>query len=182
VAAILPHRNSGRLLMSAFEQHVIEIVTRHQRLSVNEDALRQAAITTLTAENVAAGHISLVLTDDAEIHRINREFLGHDYPTDVITFTLSDEPTDHADQPVRLEGELIISLDTAERVATRQGWSLDAETVLYVVHGTLHLCGYDDLSDETRPVMRIREREILSRLNLAADDNPTSAGWDDGPA
>lgn len=156
----------------------IDIQTSHSALSVPDDAVRAAIEAVLSDEKISAAEIGVLLTDDAEIHRLNREHLAHDVPTDVITFPLSD-PADGG----KLEGELVVSLDTAARVAAEHGWSLAAETLLYLVHGTLHLCGYDDLSDQARPTMRRREREILSRLtSWTGGIDPTSAGWDDGPA
>jgi len=69
----------------------IETIQRHDGPPIAEDLLRRAVICTLTAEGAVAAEISLALVNDAEIHRINRDFLGHDYPTDVISFPL---PTD----------------------------------------------------------------------------------------
>ena len=68
--------------------------------------------------------------------------------------------------PRRLEGELIVSTETALREAAAHGWTPADELLLYVVHGLLHLCGYDDLTDEARPVMRAREREVLAGWQL----------------
>lgn len=141
---------------------VVDIVYRHPKPLLAEEPLRQAVVETLAAEGKTSASLSVVLTTDAEIHRINREFLQHDFPTDVISFSFDDAPVPGA----RVDGELVVSLDTARRQAAVQGWSLECEVILYVVHGTLHLCGYDDLTDEARPVMRQREREILTRLNL----------------
>ncbi len=101
-------------------------------------------------------HLSLALVDDAEIRRINREFLEHDYATDVISFLYS-EPEDAV-----LDGELILGVETAARVAAELGWSLDDELLLYGLHGYLHLCGYDDQTAEARQAMRQRERELLA--------------------
>ena len=131
----------------------------------------------LAEEGISTGTISIAIVDDAEIHRINREFLDHDYATDVISFVLNDPTSDFetttefvnesspetdGNRLDHLEGELIVSSETAEREAPVHGWSPEAELLLYVIHGMLHLCGYDDLTDEARPVMRSRERELLS--------------------
>jgi probable rRNA maturation factor len=156
---------------------LIDIQSTHPRLSVPDDAVRAAIEAVLADERIATAEIGVLLTGDAEIHRLNREYLGHDSPTDVISFPLSDDAT------TKLEGELVVSLETAARVAGEHGWSLAAETLLYIVHGMLHLCGYDDLSDEVRPKMRQREREILSRLTRwTGGANPTASGWNDGSA
>ncbi|WP_373652620.1 rRNA maturation RNase YbeY [Schlesneria sp. DSM 10557] len=162
--------------------YTIEINDHFPDSPVDQAMLRDAIRRVLVEEGIAGATISLAIVTDAEIHRVNREFLNHDYPTDVISFLLNspdDESTfpfyesdtddfedgeefDVSPDSTFLDGELVVSLETARREAVGHGWSLQAELLLYVVHGLLHLCGYDDLTDESRPVMRAREREILS--------------------
>lgn len=164
------------------QPYAIDVTFRQTASERCAETLRHAARVTLLDENIRAAEISLVLTDDTEIHRINREFLGHDYPTDVISFRLDDgEPILPGVTVLQncLEGELIISLDTAQRAAAEHGCSLEAEVILYVVHGLLHLCGYDDLTDQARPIMRRREREILSQLNRSESGESVSADGND---
>jgi probable rRNA maturation factor len=164
----------------------IEITHRHAApLIGDDDLLRQAAAAVLTAQNVRSAQISLVLTDDAEIRQINREFLGHDYPTDVISFLLTEASpaTKTIDGEAQIDGELIISTETAQRVAAEQGCDAASEVVLYVVHGLLHLCGYDDQTESDRFLMRQHEHEILTRLNLHLGDRaPLLARGIDGSA
>ncbi len=121
-----------------------------------EDAVSQA----LTEADPRAARISVALVDDPTIHRLNREFLAHDFPTDVITFPLSDDPA------AMLEGEIVASLDTAGRVAARLGWPAQDELLLYVVHGALHLVGYDDQEPAARRAMRAAELRNLARFGL----------------
>ncbi len=153
----------------------LDITDQQSLLAVDHDRLRAAIARVLTAEQIVSAEISLALVDDAQIHRVNREFLGHDYATDVISFVLNDEASPLDDEhssrlaesaPRRLEGELIVSTETALREAAAHGWTPADELLLYVVHGLLHLCGYDDLTDEARPVMRAREREVLAGWQL----------------
>jgi probable rRNA maturation factor len=178
----------------------IDLTDRQACLIPDERRLRDAVTRVLSEECVHSATISLALVDDAEIQRINREFLGHDYPTDVISFVLeesggpgsggrdqeaasqarslatcdsfpiqpctADAQTAAAIPHRHLEGELIVSTETAIREAAAHGWSPQDEVLLYVVHGLLHLCGYDDLTDEARPAMRVREREVLAGWQL----------------
>ena len=72
-------------------EFAIDISDRQTCLVVDEPRLRDAVVRVLTEERVHSASISLALVDDAEIHRVNREFLGHDYPTDVISFRLDEE-------------------------------------------------------------------------------------------
>lgn len=111
------------------------------------------------------GSVTVVLVTDEEIHRINREFLQHDWATDVISFAYQEE-SDAGSLASEIDGELVISVDTAREQAEKHGWSLDDELLLYFTHGFLHLCGYDDLTDEERPRMRQKERELLSIFHL----------------
>ncbi len=164
----------------------LDIADRQTWLAVDESRLREAVMRLLVEERVHSAAISVALVDDAEIHRVNREFLGHDYPTDVISFRLDEDGGQGAEirgqrSEVKgrerllsdpsfllphLEGELIVSTETALREAAAHGWSPHDEVLLYLVHGLLHLCGYDDLTDDARPVMRMREREVLAGWHL----------------
>ncbi|QDT55572.1 Endoribonuclease YbeY [Caulifigura coniformis] len=128
----------------------------------------------LEDEQVASAEISLAIVGDEEIHRVNREHLDHDFPTDVISFLYSGnhDPNSVAGKGTSkrrgagqaLEGELVVSDETARREAPKHGWTAQSELELYVVHGLLHLCGYDDLTPGERRVMRRREREVIARI------------------
>lgn len=126
-------------------------------LPIDGDLLCRAATTVLKGEQVSNAVISLAVVDDVTIHRLNRQYLSHDYPTDVLSFLLSED-----EQP--LEGEVIVSAETALLQASAYGWEAIDELLLYVVHGTLHLVGYDDASPESRGVMRAKENEYLASL------------------
>jgi probable rRNA maturation factor len=104
--------------------------------------------------------ISLAVVDDAEIHELNRQFLNHDWPTDVLSFALQDDGS-------HLEGEVIISADTAAAMAVELGCTAEAEQLLYVIHGMLHLVGYCDKTPEDAQQMRIAEAKFLGQF-----------GWD----
>ncbi len=167
----------------------IEITAQLSTPDVDHVFIDGAIRRVLQEEQIRTAKISVAIVSDSEIHRVNREFLGHDYPTDVISFLLNDPmdansrididlqsasnlneldaPEDAADLCDFLNGELIVSFETATREANAHGWSPRAELLLYVVHGLLHLCGYDDLTDETRPLMRSRERELLGIWGLS---------------
>ncbi len=102
--------------------------------------------------------ISIVLCDDKTIHELNIRFLRHDYPTDVLSFSLGgDELTGQT----KLVGEIIISVETAERNAKKFHQTLEQELLRLAIHGTLHLLGYDDATPQQRRKMRRREREYL---------------------
>lgn len=106
--------------------------------------------------------VGVRITNDEVIHQINREFLHHDYPTDVISFPYA------LAVPV-VEGELIVSIDTAVVQAAEAGWSIAEELLLYVIHGTLHLVGYDDVDDSDRAAMRTAESKAMLLLLPRSD-------------
>jgi probable rRNA maturation factor len=158
-------------------RYQILISNEQSAVAISEDELRRVATLTLQSEGVVSAEISLAVVDDPAIHKVNRNYLQHDYPTDVISFLLdsgtSDPPTAlPIDAQSRrgagqwLHGDVILSADTAQREAAEYGWEPQSEICLYLVHGLLHLCGYDDLTDEEQTVMRSREREILHELGM----------------
>jgi len=110
--------------------------------------------------------ISLVLCDDPTIQELNRRFLNHNYPTDVLSFPLSEgEGTSKGKKG--LVGEIIISVETAKRNAKRYQQTLERELLRLAIHGTLHLIGYDDATLPQRKKMRRRERWYLKLIESA---------------
>jgi probable rRNA maturation factor len=143
----------------------IELTNRQSRWPVDATGLVRAVECVLAAEGPANCQVHLAVVDDAEIHHINRQFLAHDEPTDVITFVLEQDQQ-------RLEGEIIVSADTAARLAADVGWPLEHELTLYSLHGALHLVGYDDLDPDSAQVMRTKEAHYLQLLGI----DPAAAG------
>jgi probable rRNA maturation factor len=140
----------------AEEAIVVEISDTQGHLRVGPAELTALVRAVLTAERRDQAAISIAIVDQAAIHAINRSHLGHDWPTDVISFPLSD-PTDAV-----LAGELVVSGEMAATTAAEIGADPRDELALYVVHGLLHLCGYDDLSEADASAMRRREGELLA--------------------
>jgi probable rRNA maturation factor len=166
----------------------IDLTDRQHLVALDRDRIDAAARDLLAAEGVASASIGLVFVDDAAIRRINREHLEHDYPTDVISFLLdvrqATAPEGFTSGSPRgagkhLDGEVIVSTETALSQAKNYGWRTEQELLLYVVHGMLHLAGYDDLSSGERSLMRRRETEILARWGLTP---PRSKMEDDPPS
>jgi probable rRNA maturation factor len=102
--------------------------------------------------------LTVAVTDDAGIREVNRRALGHDYATDVLAFPMEEEPV--------LEGEVLLSAETARREADRRGHPPYHEVVLYAVHGAMHLLGHDDHDAAARRRMRRAERAALAALGL----------------
>lgn len=131
-----------------------------------EEELRSVVRHALAAEGVGGTvALTVVLTDDATIHELNRRFLAHDEPTDVITFPLGDEDGSFVLPGAgagRQLGEIYVS---CERAAAQSGdWGSDParEVRFLVVHGVLHLLGWDDATPEARARMLERQGAILA--------------------
>jgi len=143
----------------------IEIANQQTTCPVDEARIRQVVAAILHDAGICAGAISIAVVDDPTIHELNRRHLQHDYPTDVISFVLDREGS-------LLEGEVVVSADTAQSVAADLAWPTEDELLLYVVHGTLHLVGYDDVSDTLRAEMREKERHYLAQFGLTPPWQP----------
>jgi probable rRNA maturation factor len=145
-----------------FERHnvspfQIALSNQQSRHTVDGPRLVEAATAVLEDSDFRSANISLAVVDDKTMHELNRRHLEHDYPTDVLSFVLEDDG-DH------LEGEVILSADTAASVAGDLGHSPAHEQLLYVIHGVLHLVGYDDHSDVDTEKMRAAEDRYLQQL------------------
>src|SRR5437762_13908992 len=138
----------------------ISIAVPQETVEVDRGLLRQVARTVLEGEGVRDAEISLAFVDNATIHRLNKQYLDHDEPTDVLSFPYS------AANAKKLEGELVIGVEIARDQASERGHGTEAELALYVIHGMLHLCGYDDKSAAAEKEMRVREKHYLAQLGL----------------
>ncbi|SMP53233.1 probable rRNA maturation factor [Neorhodopirellula lusitana] len=136
-----------------------------EQAGVSVKAIRQAVIAAASVGECSECQIGVRVAGDESIHEVNRQFLQHDYPTDVISFP-------YELSPPRVEGELIVSLDTAleqARAVQTPGWTVANELVLYVVHGTLHLVGFDDTAPDVRAAMREAERAAMRLIGIEID-------------
>lgn len=102
------------------------------------------------------GEIAYVFCDDAKILEVNRQYLGHDYYTDIITFDYCDDD--------KLSGDIFISLDTVKSNSVTYGTDYYDELTRVIIHGILHLCGYKDKSDDESRAMRALEDEAIAAL------------------
>lgn len=138
----------------------ISLVNDQSRHVVNDDALTEAVRAVLQQSEFATAEISLAIVDDDTMRELNRRFLNHDWPTDVLSFPLSQDGG-------QLIGEVVISADTAAATAAELGWEAQAEQLLYVIHGMLHLIGFSDKSPDAREQMQAAEDRLLSRFGLS---------------
>ncbi|MEO1495814.1 MAG: rRNA maturation RNase YbeY [Planctomycetota bacterium] len=144
------------------------VSNQQSRLPIDEARLVRAAGLVLGDAEYREGEISIAVVDDPTIHKLNARHLNHDYPTDVLSFPLLDAPP-------CVEGEVIVSADTAIENAARYGWPAESELCLYVVHGLLHLAGYGDKTDDDRREMRAAEAGVLTRLGVSLPEAKEAA-------
>jgi probable rRNA maturation factor len=138
----------------------IAVHNRQSRVRVDKRLLKKAVRLILKDVGIESGEISIAIVDDPTIAHVHGEFLGDNTPTDVISFVLDSSAS-------RLEGEVVASADTAMTRASEYDWAPEEELLLYVVHGLLHLTGYDDITPKARKTMRKKEQHYLSLLNKA---------------
>lgn len=130
--------------------------------SVDKARLVDIARRVLEGEGVAPIELGVVITDDETVRELNRRYAGIDEPTDVLSFSLreGEKFVAAADGIARL-GEVVISFPTAARQAAERGRALAAEIAHLLVHGVLHLLGYDHAEPEEARRMREREEALL---------------------
>lgn len=143
-----------------------------------DDALKSRLVAGLNAAARLHGlteqtEVDITIVDDEEIHRLNREYRDVDRPTDVLSFALDeggeDEP-ELLDAPEEhLLGDIIISVETAQRQGEEFGHGLTREVVYLAVHGLLHLLGYDHMTEEDKVIMRAKEEEALREIELSEE-------------
>jgi probable rRNA maturation factor len=143
----------------------IAIHSPQEIVPIDRGRLREIARAVLDGEAVKDYDISIALVDNPTIHQLNKRYLDHDEPTDVLSFPYS------AASARKLEGELVIGVEIALEQAKERGHDVQAELALYVIHGLLHLCGYDDKSADAEKAMRERERHYLRQLGLPEISN-----------
>ena len=152
----------------AFEGLMIRVAIASPQdiVPIDRARMRQTAKSVLEGEQIHDAEVSLAFVDNATIQQLNKRYLQHDEPTDVLSFPLS-EPKSR-----RLAGELVLGAEVAQGEANVRGHPVEAELALYVIHGLLHLCGYDDKASAGAAAMRQREQHYLQLLGY-----PNIAGW-----
>lgn len=137
----------------------LEISNQYKQLADPIEAAEQLyrALEASAAFPISEGELSVVFVDDATIGQIHDDFMGDPSATDVITFPANAE--------MESAGEIIVSVDHARSRAEELGEPFSRELSLYLVHGWLHLAGYDDRNDTDRAAMRIAEQQALAILD-----------------
>ena len=129
-----------------------------------EACVRRAAEAALLDNDAPPSEISVVLSDDEHLRELNKHHRGMDKPTNVLSF-----PAARLKAPAgapRLLGDIVIAFETVEREASEESKPIENHLSHLVVHGVLHLLGYDHEDDEEAEIMEARERQILAKLGI----------------
>lgn len=159
---------------------MIRVRNTSNNTTFDVEVIHNAVLATLKAHNAEACEVSVLLTDDADIKHLNRDYRGVDAPTDVLAFAMREGEDAHVNPNVL--GDLVISLETASRQATTGDQfsatrssletekqetsydSLETEVALLAIHGALHLLGYDHQTQEEATVMFEKQQTIFGLL------------------
>lgn len=153
----------------------IDISNQQSFLEIDQKKLTEMIQAVCEKEKVARATLSVAILDNASIRTLNARYLEHDYETDVLSFLLecrTPEPSSSTDpnaprgEGKEIEGDVIVSAEMAVNCAEEYGWSPENELTLYLIHGVLHLLGYDDLSYDEKQLMRSKEKECLELFGL----------------
>ena len=153
-----PH---GERLANKVDVHV---ENRQRRLSLDLHWLQRELVAVACREGLQGRRLSVVLVSDQRMRQLNRDFRGHDERTDVLAFDYG--ASSHTDD---VDGEVVVSAQTAQSEARRRGVPAVGEVLLYCVHGFLHLAGYDDSTAAGRRRMWQRQLAHLREAGLPAE-------------
>jgi probable rRNA maturation factor len=137
---------------------MITISNRQRSQKLNLRLLKEIVAVALEELKIKEAELSIVLISAKEMALVNEKFLGHEGPTDVITF-------DYSEKRKELHGEVFVCPAVAEKQAKEFGTSRQSEVVRYVVHGILHLMGHDDLQAAARKKMKREEERLVRQLS-----------------
>ncbi len=144
---------------------LVDIEVRQDEVALDSSVLRAMELsieTCLEAQGLKGSEVSLSIVDDREMHELNLQYRGVDRTTDVLSFPLEE---DRPKEPCLL-GDIIVSAPKAKQQAEEYGHSLLREMSFLVVHGTLHLLGYDHMTPEEDEEMQRLQEEVLAGLGI----------------
>jgi probable rRNA maturation factor len=140
------------------------MINIESEFSIPHNLLERAAQSVLEHESESMdSDLSIVLTDNARLHELNLNYLGVDAPTDVLSFPASETDPETG---ARYLGDILISIPRAQEQADAAGHALESEVQLLIVHGMLHLLGYDHAAPDEKERMWQAQSEILKSLGL----------------
>ncbi|TVM01016.1 MAG: rRNA maturation RNase YbeY [Candidatus Brocadia sp. WS118] len=136
----------------------LEIINLQKHYPIEQNKIKKLVRRVLKIEKRDA-ELNLVFIDNKGIKEINKKFLGHNYATDVLSFAYHESPLNNT-----IAGEILVSVEMAVQQAQNRACSAEGEIALYLIHGVLHLLGYDDKKKGDAKRMHQREGDLLARL------------------
>lgn len=138
---------------------VIDLQNLQGEIKVSEEKIKKCAEQALEALGEGKSELSLLLVNDAYIRRLNHKYRNVDSRTDVLAFSMREGEGLSKKSPIL--GDVVISVETAKREAEKRNKKLHEEICLYLIHGVLHLLGYDDSVTHERKKMEAKQKELL---------------------
>ncbi|MDR1925618.1 MAG: rRNA maturation RNase YbeY [Planctomycetaceae bacterium] len=158
-------------------QQLIKIADKNAKKKI-ESAMKLVCKRILADAGIGAGRVNIVLVDSPTMQQYNNRFLGHDYTTDVISFRLEYKEINSPSKQKKvcatlnrigvgwyLDGDVYVCVDVAELGSVEYGCGVLEELFLYVVHGVLHLVGYDDTTPKSKKIMQQKESEYIATID-----------------
>ena len=142
---------------------MIDVTNDSNNIYFDVELVYNAVRTTLKAHSLDNCEVSVLLTDDRRIRELNREYRGIDSPTDVLAFAMHDDQDSKNLNP-NILGDIVISLETAERQANTAQHSIDREVAVLTIHGILHLIGYDHITHEDAIIMFEKQDYLVKSI------------------
>jgi len=145
----------------------ISLENLQKKVSLNSSQILKIVKSILRYERIEKASLTIVFVTRQKIRSLNKKFLRRDYATDVLAFDLNDQASlkrKPSPKPKTLVGDIIISTDAALKNAKAYETTLAQELTLYIIHGILHLLGFDDHAPRDIQKMRKKEQELLKRL------------------
>jgi probable rRNA maturation factor len=134
------------------------VVFFYKKIQLTKREIQEIVKSVLNDLSVELHSLQINILSDSQILELNKKYLNHDYKTDIITFNYSNELS-------MIDGEIFISLEDAEINAVRYDVSLRDELLRLIIHGILHLVGYDDKISRDKKKMRLKENYFLNKIN-----------------
>ncbi|MHB1285677.1 MAG: rRNA maturation RNase YbeY [Leptospirales bacterium] len=148
----------------------IELENRQRKYPIPVERLLFCAETVLSALGARKKRVSVIFVNNRIIRLVNRDFRGKNSSTDVLSFQYDPSPSSDVPFP---DGEILISVERANRQAREQGISLESELINLLIHGICHLQGYDhELGEKEAEEMRFAERSVALKLKRAFINHP----------
>lgn len=135
---------------------MINFITEGVFMVESPDVYRSWILDAVENESFELGELTILFCDDAHLHKLNLEFLRHDTLTDILTFDYS--------VGKRIDGDICISIDRVRDNATHYGVNFLNELARVMIHGVLHLCGYNDKEEHEKEIIRNKESHYMSQL------------------